>query len=188
MINDSATLAVPALATQYQILIRVCREVGLFSEPKELFAALAEELHGAMQFDFLGVSLRDEKTDIFQNYSIDKASGAGLVPEDKLILEEALTLWVYDQQKPIVRTTDDKEPRYDRLQATLNGLSIRSICGLPLTTARRKLGTITFGSKQRDSYSTTEIEFLSQAADPCADLRQCTELHGVATSVRRTAA
>jgi formate hydrogenlyase transcriptional activator len=136
-VNDSATLAVPALATRYEALIGACREIGKCSEPKELVAALAEELHGAVQFDFLGVSLRGEKTDIFQNYSSDKASGADLVSEDKLILEEALTLWVYEQQKPIVRTTDDKEPRDDRLRATLNGLSIRSVCALPLTTARR---------------------------------------------------
>src|SRR5437899_1122132 len=165
MINNSATLAVPALATRYEALIRACREIGKRTEPEGLFAALAEELHGAVQFDFLGVSLRGENTDIFQNYSVDKANGADLVPEDKRILEEALTLWVYDQQKPIVCTTDGKEARYDRLRATLNRLSIRSVCELPLTTARHKLGTITFGSKKPNSYSTIEIGFLSQAAD-----------------------
>ena len=165
MINDSATLAVPALATRYEALICACREIGKRSEPKELFTALAEELHGAVQFDFLGVSLRGEKTDIFQNYFIDKTTGADLVAEKKLILEEALTLWVYDQQKPIVRTTDDKGTRYDGLQAALNETSIRSVCALPLTTAHRKLGTITFGSKLPNSYSTDELGFLSQAAD-----------------------
>ena len=168
MINDSVTFAVPALAGRYQILIRICREIGRFSEPKELCAALADRLRGAVQFDFLGVSLRDEKTDAFQNFFVDRASETDLVPEDKLTLEETLTSWVYDQQKPIVHTTDDKELRYDCLHATLDGLAIRSVCALPLTTAHRRLGTITFGSKLPDSYSTNEIGFLSQAADVIA--------------------
>jgi formate hydrogenlyase transcriptional activator len=164
-LNDSATLAVPALATRYETLISACREIGKHSEPKELFAALAQELREAMPFDFLGVSLRGEKTDVFQTYSIDKTSGSGLVSEDTLTLEETLILWVYDQQRPIVCTKDDKEPQYDRLRAVLNGLSIRSVCALPLTTGRRKLGTIIFGSKLPERYSTNEVEFLSQAAN-----------------------
>ena len=52
MINDSATLAVPALATRYEALICACREIGKRREPKELFTTLAEELHGAVRFDF----------------------------------------------------------------------------------------------------------------------------------------
>jgi len=50
------------------------------------------------------------------------------------------------------------EPCYSRLQTVLKRLSIRSICALPLTTARRKLGAITFGSKQLDTYSPREVD------------------------------
>jgi formate hydrogenlyase transcriptional activator len=56
------------------------------------------------------------------------------------------------------------EPRYSRLQTVLKRLTIRSICALPLTTARRKLGAITFGSKQLDTYSPREVVFVSQVA------------------------
>jgi formate hydrogenlyase transcriptional activator len=165
MANESAALAVPSLATRYETLIRVCRKIGSFSEPKELFAALADELSAVVQFDFLGISLRDEKTDAFQNYFIDRASAANLVPKEELILEEGLSLRVYDQQKPILRTTNDERPSYGRLQAALNGLAIRSICALPLTTASHRLGAITFGGKQPDTYLPNEVGFLSQAAD-----------------------
>src|SRR5260370_23283120 len=56
------------------------------------------------------------------------------------------------------------EPCYGRLQAILKGLSIRSICALPLTTAHSKLGAITFGSKQVDAFSPSEVRFVSQVA------------------------
>src|SRR5260370_19881432 len=79
--------------------------------------------------------------------------------------EETFTLWVYERQEPLLRSTDEMEPCYGRLQAILKRLNIRSICALPLTTAHRKLGAITFGSKQADAYSPNDIRFLSQVAD-----------------------
>jgi len=39
---------------------------------------------------------------------------------------------------------------------------IRSICALPLRTAHRQLGAITFGSKQVDAYSQTRFRFVSK--------------------------
>jgi GAF domain-containing protein len=87
-----------------------------------------------------------------------------LVPEEKLTPEETLTLWVYERQQPLLRSTNEMEPCYGRLQAILKSLYIRSICALPLTTAHRKLGAITFGSKQVDTYSPSEVRFVSQVA------------------------
>jgi formate hydrogenlyase transcriptional activator len=165
MADQAAALAVPSLATRYETLIRVCREIGASSEPKKVFAVLANELRGAVPFDLLGLSLRDEHTNAFQNYFIHMVSGSEVIPEDKLTFKEDLTLWVYDQQKPLLHTTEGKEPSYGRLRAILNQLSIRSICALPLTTAQCKLGVVTFGSERLDSYSTNEVSFLSQAAD-----------------------
>src|SRR6202040_3304719 len=46
----------------------------------------------------------------------------------------------------------------------LKRLSIRSICALPLTTAHRKLGAITFGSRRVDTYSPDEVRFVSEVA------------------------
>jgi len=79
--------------------------------------------------------------------------------------EETLTLWVYEQQEPLLRSTGEMEPRYGRLQAILKRLNIRSTCALPLTTAHRKLGVITFCSKQVDTYSPNDIRFVSQVTD-----------------------
>jgi formate hydrogenlyase transcriptional activator len=50
----------------------------------------------------------------------------------------------------------------------MKGMGVRSICSLPLTTAHCKLGAITFGSKQVDAYSPSEVRFMSQVADQIA--------------------
>jgi len=163
--NDLEVLAAPALAIQYETLVRVSRAIGAHRDLKGLFGILMDELYGVVQFDLIGVSLRDQDSDAFQNYFIDMTSRSELVPEQNLTPEETLTLSVYERQEPLLTSTDELEPRHGRLQAILKRLSIRSICALPLTTAHRKLGAITFGSKQVDAYSPNELRFVSQVVD-----------------------
>jgi len=163
--SDSEVLAAPALAMRYETLVRMSQAIGAHRDLKELFGILMDELHGVVQFDFIGVSLRDQDSDTFQNYFIDMASRSELVPEEQLMPEETLTLWVYERQEPLLRSTGEMEPRYTRLQAILKRLKIRSTCALPLSTAHRKLGVITFCSKQVDTYSPNDIRFVSQVAD-----------------------
>ncbi len=164
MNNDSEVVTAPPLAVRYETLVRVSQVIGAHGDPKELFGVLVNELHRVVQFDFIGVSLRDKNSDTFQNYFIDMTSRSELAPEEKLTPEETLTLWVYERQEPLLRSTNEMEPRYGRLQAMLKRLHICSICALPLTTAHRKLGAITFGSKQVDTYSPSEVRFVSQVA------------------------
>src|SRR6266576_6039027 len=126
---------------RYETLVRMSRAIGVHRDLKALFGILMDELHGVVQFDFIGVSLRDQDSDTFQNYFIDMASRSEFVPEEQLAPEEMLTLWVYERQEPLLRSTDEMEPRYSRLQAILKRLNICSTCALPLTTAHRKLGS-----------------------------------------------
>src|SRR5260370_35000612 len=114
---------------------------------------LVDELHGVVQFDFIGVSLRDRDSNTFQNYFIDMQSRSEFVPEEQLMPEETLTLCVYEGHEPLLRSTAEMEPCYVRLQAILKRLHIRSICALPLTTAPRKLGANTLCSKRADGHS-----------------------------------
>jgi formate hydrogenlyase transcriptional activator len=162
--SDLEILPAPRLDVRYETLVRVSRAIGEHRNTKELFRILMDELHGVVQFDFVGISLRDQDSDAFQNYFIDMTSRLELVPEEQLTPDETLTSWVYERQEPLLGSTDEMEPRYSRLQAILKRLQIRSICALPLTTAHRKLGAITFGSKQVDTFSPSEVRFVSQVA------------------------
>jgi formate hydrogenlyase transcriptional activator len=142
----------------------VSQAIAAHRDPKELFAVLVDELHRVVQFDFIGVSFRDKDSDTFQNHFIDMTSRAELIPEEALTPEETLTSRVFERQEPVLRSTSEMEPCCVRLQAMLKRLYIRSICALPLTTAHRKLGAITFGSRQVDTYSPEEVRFVSEVA------------------------
>ena len=162
--NDSEILAAPTLETRFETLVRVSQAIAAHRDPKELFAVLVDELHRVVQFDFIGVSFRDKDSDTFQNHFIDMTSRAELIPEEALTPEETLTSRVFERQEPVLRSTSEMEPCCVRLQAMLKRLYIRSICALPLTTAHRKLGAITFGSRQVDTYSPEEVRFVSEVA------------------------
>jgi transcriptional regulator with GAF, ATPase, and Fis domain len=97
--NDSEILSAPMLETRCETLVHVSQAIAAHGDPKELFSVLANELHRVVQFDFIGVSLRDKNSDTFQNYFIDMASRSELLPEEKLAPDETLTQWVYERQQ-----------------------------------------------------------------------------------------
>jgi formate hydrogenlyase transcriptional activator len=162
--NELPVVAAPPRAVCYETLVRISGAIGTHGDLKELFGVLANELQRVVQFDFIGVSVRDKNSDTFHSYFIDMATGSELLPEEALTPEETLTVWVYERQEPLFRSTNEMEHRYARLQTVLKRLSIRSICALPLTTAHRKLGAITFGSKQAVTYTPNEVRFMSEVA------------------------
>src|SRR5260370_17246935 len=109
---------------RYETLVRMSRAIGAYRDLKELFGILMGGLHGVVQFDFIGVSLRDRDSDTFQSYFINMASRSEFVPEEQLMPEETLTLWVSQRQEPLLRSPDDLDPRYTPLQPTLTRLNL----------------------------------------------------------------
>jgi formate hydrogenlyase transcriptional activator len=162
--NDSEILAAPALEARLETLARVSQLIGTHSDPKELFDVLTDELHGVVEFDHVGVSVRDRDSAIWHDYFLDMKSRSALAPEQDLPREEKPSWWVYEHQQPLLTSTDQVNPPNGRLHAALKRCQICSICTLPLTTAHRKLGAVSFCSKHLDAYSPEEVPFLSIVA------------------------
>jgi formate hydrogenlyase transcriptional activator len=166
--SDLELLTAPALAARYETLMRVSRAIGAHQNAKDLFAALVDELNGVVDFDAIGVFLKCQNSDRFQNHFVDIESRSILVAEENQLPEETFISSVYERQDSWLRSTENLEPRYERLKTALQNRGIRSICALPLTTGHRRLGVISFGSKQPNAYPPEEIRFISQVADQIA--------------------
>src|SRR5882757_9328334 len=52
-------------ATRFESLVGVSNAIGMHRDPQELFGALLRELHRVVRFDYIGVSIRDEKSNTF---------------------------------------------------------------------------------------------------------------------------
>jgi formate hydrogenlyase transcriptional activator len=155
-------------STRYELLVGVSNAIGTHRNPQELFGALVRELHRVVPFDYIGVSIRDEKSNAFHRHSIDAETEAAIPPDPELPIEESDAWWVYQNQEPLITSLEAVDARCSKFQEILKKYGIRCVCTLPLTTAHSKVGTLTFASKAPDIYTAEEVCFLSVVAEQIA--------------------
>src|SRR5882762_581588 len=155
-------------ATRFESLVRVSNAIGTHRDPQELFGALVRELHRVVQFDYIGVSIRDEKSNTFHRHSIDAETEAVIPPDPELPMEESDAWWVYQNQEPLVTSLETRDARFSKFQEILKKYGVQCVCTLPLTTAHSKVGTLSFGSKAPDIYTAEEVHFLAVVAEQIA--------------------
>jgi PAS domain S-box-containing protein len=160
---------------RYEALLRVSQTLISARSWEKLLSILARELRAVAKFDYLGLAIYDEEArraaDSGGHYETHlKISGDSdaALPGLELVPEETFTLWVYQNQQPLVIPALDAETRFPPTVAFLKGLGVRSICTLPLTTLSRRLGGIALGSGEADAYSREEVSFLSLVANQVA--------------------
>src|SRR5467141_1503376 len=155
-------------AARFESLVGVSNAIGMHRDPKELFSVLVRELHRVLPFDYIGVTIRDEKSNTFHRHSIDAKTEATIPPDPGLTMEESDAWWVYQNQEPLVTSLETHDTRFFKLQEVLKKYGVHCLCTLPLTTAHSKVGTLTFGSKTPDVYTAEEVCFLSVVAEQIA--------------------
>jgi formate hydrogenlyase transcriptional activator len=155
-------------ASRFESLVRVSNAIGTHRDPEKLFGALVRELHRVVRFDYIGVTIRDEKSNTFHKHSVDAETEAAIPPDAELAIEESDAWRVYQSQKPLITSLEACDDRLSKFQEALKKRQIRCVCTLPLTTAHSKVGTLAFASKAPDIYTAEEVCFLSVVADQIA--------------------
>src|SRR3984957_17637696 len=163
--TDSSRVSV---ANRFESLVRVSNAIGMHRDPEELFGALVKELHRVVRFDYIGVTIRDEKSNTFHKHSVDAETEAVIPPDPELAIEESDAWRVYQSQKPLITSLEARDDRLSKFQEALKKRQIRCVCTVPLTTAHSKVGTLAFASKAPDIYTAEEVCFLSVVADQIA--------------------
>jgi formate hydrogenlyase transcriptional activator len=158
----------PSAATRYESLVGVSNAIGRHRDPQELFSALVRELHRVVQFHYVGVSIRDEKSNTFHWHCVDAETEAVIAPDPDLAMEESDAWWVYQNQEPLVTSLEAHDARFSKFQEILKKYGVQCVCTLPLTTAHSKVGMLSFGSKAPDIYTAEEVHFLSVVAEQIA--------------------
>jgi len=164
--TEESEIASGQAASRYEALFRVSSAIGAYRDPKELFHVLASELRQVVQFDFMAVFLYDQNANTLQIPAIEIMQGAGVVIPPDFPVEESITWWVYHHQQPVVVSSGDR--RFPRVMELYKQFEIASACFLPLTTVRRRLGSLAFGAIHSETYSQEDIRYLSLVADQVA--------------------
>jgi formate hydrogenlyase transcriptional activator len=163
---DSSTSVDLRTVARYQSLVRVSEALRAYHDRDTLFRSLARELSPVVSFSFLGLALLDEETGAVEPYVLE--SSGEPAPPPHLSSEDQLTYWVLRHQQPLVIRAVEDETRFAQEMAYLRAQRTQSICALPLTTPRRRVGMLIAGSRERHTYDAEDVTFLSLVANQVA--------------------
>ena len=153
---------------RYEILFQISQAISAFRDPRELFQVLASQLHSVVQFDGIGVVQFDDAGNKVKWHVAEKCNEAPTATSSQLGPEDALLLWVHQNQEPVTVPEVARETRFPATMEKFKKYGIQSGCVLPLTTAHRRLGCLFMGSESLHTYSEEEVSFLQLIANQVA--------------------
>jgi formate hydrogenlyase transcriptional activator len=120
-----------------------------------------------VDFDVIGMSRFEEATNRVDWHLHRLGGGVERVSMDGTI-EEMISAWMCQHQKPLTIPFLDQEKRLNRKITALTEDGTCSLCALPLICAHQRISCLLIGSKQPEAYSNDEVRFLSLIADVVA--------------------
>jgi formate hydrogenlyase transcriptional activator len=151
-----------------RLLLEVSESIASHRDLEELFRDLAQRLPQIVPFDYINAVLHEPARDVMRLWLLVTSRPTTISPGLELPIDESPGGLVWKTQQAL--TVDDvtQERRFHKLMALLRENGIQSFCVVPLTTARRRLGAMGFGSLQKRAYQEAELNFMQQVAKQVA--------------------
>lgn len=166
--NDSLADCVSATCQQYQTLFDVAEAIVAHRDLKALLHDLAGRLRQVVQFDALALVRYDADANLMHRHVFDRAKPLAVEPPASIPFEDDPGGQVLKTQQPLVFSSLAQANAWPRYLERIKPLGATSICILPLTTARNRLGTLVFASDQEGAYESVDLEFLQLVAKQVA--------------------
>jgi formate hydrogenlyase transcriptional activator len=151
----------------HRILLDVSHATASHRDLKSLLGALAGLLRQVGRFDRLAVVLHDPERDRMRLHTLVSPEPTLLTDLDLPVPESPAGL-VWQTQRPLVVPRIEAEKRFHAVMEVLAAEGMRSVCILPLTTPLRRLGALTFASRDEDAFSTADVEVLQEVTSHVA--------------------
>jgi formate hydrogenlyase transcriptional activator len=162
---DQATSAPEKLRKRYETLSRLSRSLAV-GTLEDWIRGLTADIKSLLPSDFLDIVVYNKDGNDVQW----RLPTTGSKTDDDLPIEQTLFWCVYQHQQPLWIADCDSDEDCVVAMRRLRNLDrgYRSFCGLPLNTPRRRLGVFGLASLQPNSFTTDDVEFLSQVANQLA--------------------
>jgi formate hydrogenlyase transcriptional activator len=157
-------LAATSPEAQHQALLEVAEAIAQHRDLGELFHELAARLHGVVEFDYLNLTLHDAARNVMRLHILETEEPRKIRPGAEFPMAETPSGWVWETQQPFILDDTLEETRFPVLLQILRENGVRSACSVPLTTAQRRLGVLSFGRGTPHHYAEGEIAFIQQVA------------------------
>ncbi len=156
----------------YRALLAVSGAIVAERDLSALFQELADCLHQVVQFDALSLVLHETAGNTMCLHVLETAQVTPQHFGPPLRVEEDPAGLVWQSQKTLITSHLAELSRWPGFLERVQHLGVESFCWLPLTTARRRLGTLVFASKQASAYASAyaaaDVAFLQLVANQVA--------------------
>jgi formate hydrogenlyase transcriptional activator len=153
---------------QYQTLLAVSEAIVSHRDLATLFHDLAGRLHLVVRFDYLACVLHDATSNTMGLHTLETTEPIPAQDPRPNSVEEDPAGTVLQTQHPLIVSDVAEESRWPQFPERAKPFGVNSLCYLPLTTARRRLGVLVFACKQAGAYDTADVDFLRQVANQVA--------------------
>jgi formate hydrogenlyase transcriptional activator len=157
--ENTAQLAVEDLSGRhYLALLELSKAVASQGSLSELLHDLAGHLHSILDFNYLGVMLHDGAGKVMRLHVSETDVLEMRKFPTEFPIEGSISGWVWQNQQAFVTGDIQQETRFP-ITRIIHPYPIRSVCILPLTTARKQLGVLSIASEKPNAYERLDLEF-----------------------------
>ncbi len=162
--STSAQILSDPTHARYEALLAISESILSHRQLSSLLNDLRRCLKPLIAFDFIALCRYDSERQVLRLHDLATDAAPNCSPAGEYPIAEAPAYIAISTGQPHYVPDIDRETRFPRFHQMLACNGIGSYCTLPLATAQRKLGSLSFGSKQKYAYSAGEIEFMHQVA------------------------
>ena len=151
-----------------EALLKISDTIAGTRDLQELMRLLAPTLREAVDFDYVAVFLHDPEKNLMNLHLIEWSLG-GPTPTTSIPTERSPSGRCFLTQQYLIIDDADSESRFDPdVIAILHKYQIKSCCYQPLTTSVRRLGALSFGSRQPRMFPESDMPFVRRVANQVA--------------------
>ena len=150
---------VTAREDAYRALLAVSEAIVSHRDLAALFRELAGRLQQVARFDYVGLHLHEAASGTMHLHVLEPSAPAVRVSGLRFPVEDSPAGVVWQTQHPLIISNAAEETRWPRFLDHVRPTGGQSCCSLPLTMARRRLGTMTFACKQPAAYDAADQRF-----------------------------
>src|SRR6266852_2308583 len=167
----------------HRTLLDVLRAVASHRDLPSLLRELFDVLRRVVPFARVALVLHDPGRDVMRLLTL---AGQPLAPDVlELPVAESPAGVVWQTQRPLVLDNIDRETRFPIATGIMRADGIKSLCNVPLTSPLRRLGTLSFGSRNEHAFSNADVDFLQQLTSQSALAVDNTLHHEAADQAQR---
>ena len=148
--------------TRYETLRQVSGVIASQTDLNGVLEDLARFLPSVVSFEFLGVVLHDPEHRLFRLHAFGGTlAGSTEIETEIPDADPSAAAMLMDEQKPIILNDIEKETGYADIVRRARQYGVRSLCLFPLTSPRRRLGLLAFGSTRQKDYDGEDLKLMS---------------------------